>query len=544
MTHRPFTLITTLCLAGLAVFLGILQSVLGATPARALSADGHGPGYLSSDGFWLGAYHFDDGAVGFCLNPGKRAPVGLEYSYADPAGMGWWTPEQSAVFAYIARSWAGSGDRLTAAAGQLATWMYAGMSEADAQVHAGRAGADTDAVYARALDMVAEATTRGSTGVRAAVVIELAENGPGRVRVELTVDRLSGPDLLGAGAHPVSVTLTGATFDDGTAIATIPSGTDVAIHPTGTEASVASSATATTGNLPYGDRLTVALPTVDAQAVLIAQPSSATAHAEATVTGPSPLPFQPRVETQTSAAVAHPGTPVTDRLAVTVDDGDGLLPTWGVTSSGEGLVPITAVVESTLHGPFADPIAREETVPDGAPTVCTVETTVTGIGEYTTPSCDLPVDGYYVWTERIDPSRTDPSAGGTRLRSWTSAFGIASEITVVQAPGAMGTTPAASLDVVDAHPAPTTAQLADTGTDILAPTLWGTGASVSGAALLVAGRLRMSRGGRRHGRRSARSGVLTGLDGTSGAGRPARHSGRRLSGRRLSGPRRGRSTWV
>lgn len=538
MTHRPFTLITTLCLAGLAVFLGILQSLLASTPAQALSADGHGPGYLSSDGYWIGAYHFDDGALGFCLNPEKRAPVGLEYSYADPAGMGWWTPEQSAVFAYIARSWAGSGDRLTAAAGQLATWMYAGMSEADAQSHAGRAGPDADAVYARALGMLTEATTRGSTGVRAAVVIELAENGPGRVRVELTVDRLAGPELLTAGAHPVSVTLTGATFDDGTASATIPSGTDVAIHPTGTEATVASSATASTGDLPYGDRLTVALPTVDAQAVLIAQPSSATAHAEAAAMGPSPLPFQPRVETQTSAAVAHPGAAITDRLAVTVADGDGLLPTWGVASTSDGLVPVTAIVESTLHGPFADPIARAGTVPDGAPTVCTVETTVSGIGEYTTPSCELPADGYYVWTEHIDPSRTDPSAGGARLGSWTSEFGIASEITHAQA-SAPVPTPAPSVAAVDAHPAATAVRLADTGADILTPTLWGTGASVSGAALLVAGRLRMSRGRRRHGRRSARAGVPSGLDGTFGPGRPARRPGRRLPG-----PRRGRSTWV
>lgn len=532
MTHRPFTLITTLCLAGLAVFLGILQSLLAATPARALSADGHGPGYLSSDGYWIGAYHFDDGALGFCLNPGKRAPVGLEYSYADPAGMGWWTPEQSAVFAYIARTWAGGGDRVTAAAGQLATWMYAGMSEADAQARARRAGADADAVYARALDMLAEATTRGSTGVRAAVVIELAENGPGRVRVELTVDRLSGPELLPAGAHPVTITLTGATFDDGTTTASIPSGTDVAIHPTGTEASVASGATATTGDLPYGDRLIVALPTVDAQAVLIAQPSSATAHAEASATGPSPLPFQPRVETQTSAAEARPGASVTDRLSVTVDDSEGLLPTWAVASGSEGLVAVTAVAESTLHGPFPDPIARAETAPDGSPTVCTVETIVSGIGEYTTPSCALPADGYYVWTDRIDPARTDPSAGGTRLLSWTSEFGVASEITHAQ-------TPTLSVAAPGARPAATAARLADTGSDILAPTLWGTGASVSGAALVVAGRLRLFRGRNRHGRRSSRAGALADLDGVLRPGRPARRPGRRLPG-----PRRGRSTWV
>ena len=146
--------------------------------------------------------------------------------------MGWWTPEQSAVFAYIARTWAGSGDRLTAAAGQLATWMYAGMGDVDAQNHAGRAGPDTDAVYARALEMLAEAQSRGSTGVRAAAVVELAESGPGRVRVELTVDRLSGPEQLPPGAHPVTVSLTGATFADGATTASLPSGTDAAIAST------------------------------------------------------------------------------------------------------------------------------------------------------------------------------------------------------------------------------------------------------------------------------------------------------------------------
>jgi hypothetical protein len=304
MTQRPFSLITAVSLAGLAVFLGILQALLCAAPARALTGDGHGPGYLSPSGWWLGAYHFDDGALGFCLNPGKLAPTGLHYSYADPAGMGWWTPSQSAVFAYIARTWAASGDRLTAASGQLATWMYAGMTESDALSHAARAGADADAVFARAQQMLAEAQKRASTGVTAAAVVELAETGPGRVRVELTVDRLAGPDLLAPGAHRVSVTLTGATFDDGSATRSIPSGTDIPITPTGTAASVSVSATASASGLPYGNRLTVALPTVDAQAVLIAQPSSASASASARVAGPSPLPFQPRVETRTSSPEA------------------------------------------------------------------------------------------------------------------------------------------------------------------------------------------------------------------------------------------------
>ena len=500
MTQRPLSLITAVSLVGLAVFLGVLQSLFAtAPPARALAGSGHGPGYLSADGWWLGAYRFDDGAQGFCLNPGKVAPVGLQYSYADPEGMGWWTPEQSAVFAYIARTWAGSGDRLTAAAGQLATWIAAGMSDPEAQNHAARAGADTDAVYARAHQMLAEAQSRGSTGVRAAAVVELAASGPGRVRVELTVDRLSGTDSLPPGAHPVSVTLDGATFvDGGGATASIPSGTDVEIVPSGTAASVAVSATATTAELPYGHGVTVALPTVDAQAVLIARASTASAAARADVTGPSPLPFQPRVETRTTAPEARPGAEVADRLTVSVDEGDGLLPAWGVRATDDGFEPVTAVVESTLHGPFAEPLAEAESAPADGPTLCTVETVVDGAGEYTTPSCVLPSDGYYVWTERIDPSRTPESEGGARMRPWTSRFGAAEEIsrvaTAVTPPVVQHSeTPSAA---PSAAPQPTR-ELAATGSDVSGPVLWSAGSALAGVGLLTGSRLRGRRGPRR-----------------------------------------------
>ncbi|MGO4592956.1 hypothetical protein AB4Z18_03945 [Leifsonia sp. 2TAF2] len=525
MTQRPLTLITAVSLAGLAVFLGILQSLFAAAPARALSGDGHGPGYMSADGWWLGAYHLDDGALGFCLNPGKVAPTGLHYTYADPAGTGWWTPEQSAIFAYIARTWAGSGDRLTAAAGQLATWGTAGMSDADVQAHARRAGGDTDAVYARAAAMLAEARNRASTGVHAAVVVELAEAGPGRVRVELTVDRISGPELLPAGAHPISVTLDGATFADGASTATIRSGTDVSILPTGTEASVSVAATARSGDLPYGNRLIVAVPTVDAQSVLIAQSSNASAQSEAHATGPSPLPFQPRVETRTSTPEALPGSEVTDRIVVGVDEADGLLPTWGVRPTDDGFAPVTAVVESTLHGPFADPIVLAPTAPADGPVVCTVETVVTGPGEYTTPSCVVPSDGYYVWTERIDPARTDPTGGGARLRPWASQFGVASEITRAQA-----------ALVPEAHPSVSEVRLAATGSDVVAPALWGGGAGVSGAALMVVGRVRTRRA----------RGRAAFLDDAPSIALAERRPGRppRIAGRRTSGPRRARSTWV
>jgi hypothetical protein len=249
--------------------------------------------------------------------------------------------------------------------------------------------------------------------------------------------------------------------------------------PTGTEVNVSVTAAATARDLPYGNRLTVAVPGIDAQAVLIAQPATVTSEAQASATGPSPLPFQPRVETQTTAPQAKPGAQIADHLAVTVDPAAGLLPAWGVRSAASGFEPIAATVSSTLYGPFSEPIALADKPPAGSPEVCTVDTVVNGVGDYTTPPCTVPRDGYYVWAERIDPSRTAPDEGGARLRPWESRFGVATEITRVSAP-------------TKAAPA---AQLAQTGTDVTQPALWSAGAMLGGAALTTASGIRRRRRG-------------------------------------------------
>ncbi len=422
MTHRISTFVTAFALAGLAVFLGILQALVTTPDARALTGAGHGPGYLSRDGWWLGTYRMDDGRQGFCLNAGKPSPTGHGLDYAEAAALGWYTPQQAASLAYISRSWAGTGDQLTAAAGQIATWLVAGLNGHTPEEVAARAGADAPRVLARAHEMVDEAARQGSNTVRADTVVELAEAGPGRVRVELTVVRPAGSELVAPGSHLAGVTLVGATFDDGSTTAELPNGTDVEITPTGTDTSVTVTAHAEFSALPYGDRMLVAVPHDDAQAVLIF------------AMAPSPLPFQPLVATVTSTAVAAPGAAVHDRLTVTVDTGDGLLPSWGVRATDDGFEPVDATVESTLHGPFSDPIVESDAVPEGSPVVCVVETAVNGTGEYETPECTLPAAGHYVWTERIDPAAVEPDAGGERIRPWQSAFGIASEITLVSEP--------------------------------------------------------------------------------------------------------------
>jgi hypothetical protein len=332
--------------------------------------------------------------------------------------------------------------------------------------------------------MVDEASRLGSTSVRADAVLELAETGPGRVRIELTVDRPSGSELLQPGAHTGTVTLTGATFADGAVRAEIPTGTDVEIVPTGAEPSITVSARAELDQLPYGDRILVAVPHDDAQAVLIAVPATAEADARTSATGPSPLPFQPVVSTVTSAPEAAPGAQVHDRLSVTVDTAEGLLPAWGVRTADDGFEPIQAVVASTLHGPFADPISEAPTVPGDAPIVCTVTTTVSGTGEYETPPCTLPSAGYYVWTERIDPSDVPADGGAGRIRPWQSAFGVASEVTLAAAP-------------VEAPPAPAAPEaLANTGADhdgggaVVAGVLVGSGIALAALARVVRRRRR------------------------------------------------------
>jgi hypothetical protein len=492
MTHRISTFVTAFALAGLAVFLGILQSLVIAPEARALTGAGHGPGYLSIDGWWLGTYRMDDGEQGFCLNAGKPSPTGHGLDYTEAAALGWYTPPQAASLAYISRTWAGTGDQLTAAAGQIATWLVAGLNGHTPEELASRAGADAGRVLARAYEMVDEAARLGTNAVQADAVVELAESGPGRVRVELTVTRPSGAELVAPGAHLARVTLEGAAFADGSTTAEIPTGTDVEITPTGLDSSVTVAAHAELSALPYGDRMLVAVPHDDAQAILIAVFSTAEARAETSATGPSPLPFQPLVATVTSVAKAEPGASVHDRLTVSVDTADGLLPSWGVRATDDGFEPVEAVVESTLHGPFDEPIVQSDTVPDGSPVVCVVETTVNGTGEYDTPECTLPATGHYVWTERIDPAKVVPEAGGARIRPWQSAFGIATEITQVSSPAG----------VPPAEDAP--AQLAETGGRIeTAPVAFAGALAALGIISVLFARF-TRRGAHHAGRRSVR----------------------------------------
>jgi hypothetical protein len=203
--------------------------------------------------------------------------------------------------------------------------------------------------------------------------------------------------------------------------------------------------------LPYGSAFTAGRAGDDVQQVLVARPGSASGTASTTATLPSTKSFQPMVSTTTSASIAAPGALISDELVVSAradTAGGTVLPEWGVyrpsTPPAEGpfraldengMLPIPVVVESSLLGPFTEPIQPAAQAPVGAPVVCTVEVRVeTGPGTYRTPECALPSPGYFVWVERIVPDRTPAEQGGTRILPWQSAFGTASEVTFVDAP--------------------------------------------------------------------------------------------------------------
>jgi hypothetical protein len=461
-------------LTSLALVLGI------GTTATAVTTDAHGIGFLHTDKVsWIGSYRLSDGTRAFCLQAGKASPIGTEFGYVEGSTLGWFSSDDSARLAFISREWAATDDPITAAAAQLATWTISGLNGKDQSWYAARAGQHSSTVLQLAEAILERASTEASTAVVASLSVSVPEAGASSVRADLTAHTVgAGPTIIPSGSHAGTVTLTGAVFNDGSDTAVIVNGSDTPITPTGTDHTVSMTVSSQFDSLPYGTDFTVATPSRDVQNLLVARTATASASATADLTRISPLPFQPRIETVTSTALAFPGTHVTDVLTVTVAESEGTLSEWGVFETDDVMSPIPVIVESTLVGPFTERIEYSKETPVDAPVVCTVEVIATGVGEYRTPDCVLPAAGWYVWTEKIDPDRTSAEQGGARVLPWVSDFGIAAEITRAVMPVA----PAVA------------SKLANTGTDVgLLPVAFASGALPIGALFAALGRATVSR---------------------------------------------------
>ena len=194
--------------------------------------------------------------------------------------------------------------------------------------------------------------------------------------------------------------------------------------------------------LPFGPGFRLGRNTGPHQSLLVDHPYPRDARATTRATAPSELPFAPRIQTQTSAAVVQPGDSLTDALHLSTHASSPAGPDWGVYTTPDGtFAPIPVVITSVLHGPFSVAPVESATPPAGGPVVCTVETlAAAGPRRYDSQPCTVPSPGFYVWTDSIDPARTPPAQGGTRLRPWTSPFGAAAETTLAPASLTLTTT--------------------------------------------------------------------------------------------------------
>ncbi|GLK17101.1 hypothetical protein [Herbiconiux flava] len=467
-----------------------LGGLLAAGPALAARAVAHGQGVMwaGDHASWIGSYRLDDGNTGYCLDVEKPQPAGTEVTYVDGSTTGEYSAADSARLAYISRNFGSPADPLSAASAQLATWTVAGLAGHDQAYFARRANDSAADVVIAANHILSRADEPGgaSTGVSATVSLDL--DGPGgSVRSELVVDYLAGRATVPAGSFPGRFTLTGATFDDGSRTRTVPNGTSAAILPAQQGTTETVSVTVEYRALPFGPGFRLGRNTGPNQSLLVDHPYPRDARATDRATAPSELPFAPRVQTRTSAAVVQPGDALTDALHLSVHPSSPAGPGWGVYTTPDGtLAPIPVVITSILHGPFPAAPVQAEAPPAGGPVVCTVETlAAAGPRRYDSPPCTVPSPGFYVWTDSIDPARTPPSQGGTRLRPWASPFGAATETTLAPAAPTLTTTatplPDSTSTTPPPHPGPhdldapqalaTTASSAAAGDDGTVPVL-------------------------------------------------------------------------
>jgi hypothetical protein len=457
----------------------VVAPLIGTAPAAsALPVTARGLGYFSPDGggFWLGSWRLADGTMAFCVNTERSTPNGQDYTYADGAALGWYDADDSARLAYVARTWAGTTDPLVAAAGQIATWTITGLGRHTQEELAAKAGPNAGAVRELARKMLEETEKSASLSVTATLHFGRDPDGTATITPSLLVSTLSTGEVhIPAGSHRGTITLSGATFADGSTSATVRNDEALVVHVPDEKALAGVTATTRFEALPYGNGLRMAVAQAGAQNLLTSQPSPATATADLSTTLPSARPFQPLVSTRSSAATAEAGDSLYDTVVVGVRATPTTVSEWPVFGPPGGpFVPVPVTVRSRLLGPFEERIELAPEPPAGAPVVCEVSMVVTtGPGEYRTPACNLPGPGHYVWVETISPADTASAEGGARIQPWASPFGVATEITTVAAPPAP---PAAETSPV-ARLLPETGQTAGGSSPVVAVAL----------ALVVAG---------------------------------------------------------
>ncbi len=379
-----------------------------APPAQAATL---GVGYGNED-LWLGSFS-SHGRQAYCMDLDALPPYGTTQHPELKTTLDSLSDTDLARLNYVMGRWGESQDPNVTAAVQMYVW--------DVADHGNYAGRGGDAHF----------ITRAPAGAQGTVLANLAAmrdaaaaNAVANPSVSLSIsmsDQYNGQ--LTVSTNPASatgtVTLTNATFANGSSTATLGAGTHQIVGtPPESAPDYQITAAMQAPAIGYGAGVDLFY-TPGEQRILAAasfEPLSATAQSPVI-----PLDFQPVIETVVSAKFVQAGDVFTDKLAVSVTKHS-----W-IKVNGN---PVPVLAEGTLYGPFDAQPAEANAPPQGAPVLGTETLTLTKPGDYVSPgTLTAPESGFYTWVWKIDKQQQGENAKYL-TDSFTDKFGRIAETSI------------------------------------------------------------------------------------------------------------------
>jgi len=397
-------------LAILTTLLVLLGGLLLPTPPAQAATLGVGYG---NESLWLGSFS-SHGRQAYCMDLMALPPYGTTEHPELKTTLDSLSDTQLARLNYVLAVWGETSDPNIAAAVQLYVW--------DVADHGNYANTGGDAHYVTRVPANQRATV---LSYLATMRSEAAQNAVPNPSVSVSIsmsDQYAGQ--LNVTTHPASltgqVTLTNATFTNGSSTATLGSGTHAitGVPPEGAP-SYQVTANMRASAVKYGAGVDLFYTPGEQRILGAASFDALTARAS---TPDVPLDFQPVIATQVASKFVQAGDPMVDWLTVSVTKHS-----W-IRVDGQ---PVQLVAEGTLYGPFDAQPAEANAPPAGAPIAGSEQLTLTGPGNYRSPGTILaPESGFYTWVWRIDKQQQGDNARYV-TESFTDRFGQVAETAVV-----------------------------------------------------------------------------------------------------------------
>ena len=396
--------------AALFTILLMLFGGLFFSPAPAQAAT-LGVGYGNED-VWLGSFSAH-GRQAYCMDLDAVPPWGNTQHPELKTTLDSLTSTELARLNYVMGRWGESGDPNITAAVQMYVW--------DVADHGNYVGRGGDAHFITRVPAGAQGTVLANLGaMRDAAAANAVANSSVSLAISMS-DQYNGQ--LTVTTNPASatgtVTLTNATFANGSATATLGAGTHQIVGtPPESAPDYQITAAMQAPAIGYGAGVDLFY-TPGEQRILAAasfEPLSATAKSPVI-----PLDFQPVIETVVSAKFVQAGDLFTDKLAVSVTKHS-----W-IKVNGN---PVPVLAEGTLYGPFDAQPAEANAPPQDAPVLGTETLTLTHPGSYVSPgTLTAPESGFYTWVWKIDKQQQGGNAKYL-TDSFTDRFGRVAETSI------------------------------------------------------------------------------------------------------------------